>query len=204
MPDLAKYKGIYKGKELALLCNGSTLTKDIPFLREQKIPVIGINSSWRVLHATCHVAIDNAQLKAINDAGQKFKHLFICSLPTIPTPGQDRIAIPTRNDRKVAFSNDILTKGAWICRSSTHFALQLAYFLTNGDCNIYLCGFDLGGPRIPGYPKGKNHLPEPTIRAQLENMAYIRALIDYGIISQKFRIFITSPSCPCRSIPKFL
>ncbi len=200
MKEIERYKGIFKGRELAILCNGVSLTQDIPILREERIPTIGLNSSWRVAQSNYHLALDNPQLTEINQGRPIIKYLFRANWPSVFTPGYNIIDVPTRMDRKVFFSTDV-SKVAYICMSSTWFALQLAYYFTEGNCDIYLCGYDLGGKRITGHVMKDADLPQRTIQAQLETMGYLRALIDNEIINPNFKVFITSPTCSCRSIP---
>ena len=197
---LEHYRGIFKGKEIAILGNGKSLENDLHILKKDKIPCIGVNASWNIAPTAYHVTVDNAQLEVIQRKQPLIKHLFVSSLPSIQT-GHNTIIVPTRNDKKTGFSMEA-TKGVFICRSSLWFALQLTYFFSMGESEVYLCGLDLGGGRIEGHPKGEASLPEDGIRAQLENFAYLRALIDWKITNPNFKVYITSQTSPCRAIPK--
>lgn len=196
---MKRFKDIHKGGEIAILCNGQSLYQDIEDLKIDKIPTIGVNASWRAYESTYHLALDDPQVRLITRERPDMKNLII-GHHKYPERPENVSTIHMLFNRKVAFNCDI-TKGIYICRSITWSAIQLANYMLGGKGEVYLLGFDLGGKRIKGHPKGDEDIPNDSVMAQYELMGYLRSLIDSEKLGIK--VFISSKSkSKVRSIPR--
>lgn len=217
--NIKDLKNLHKGEDLAILGNGLSLHQDIHDLNADRITTIGVNASWHHYTSTYHLALDDPQVRLIARNRPDIQNLIIGD-HQYPEAPKNPIKVHMRFDRKVAFSHN-LSEGIYVCRSIIWSALQLANHM--GAKHVYLLGFDLGGPRIWGHPKGqyeplidrilrklnlqrtsytpRGHIPNDSCLAQYELMGFLRSLIDEGKVD--FKVYISSNSkSKVRSIPR--